>query len=138
MNTKHLIDILNAWVGSIIFALFGAKSVPLQILIILMIMDYLSGILAAALFHNSKKTASGALSSKAGFIGLLKKFFMLLIVSLAHFVDMLLNVNGLLFTAVVLFYCSNEAISILENAIALNVPVPEKLKKAIESLTEDK
>ena len=45
---------------------------------------------------------------------------------------------GLLFTAVVLFYCSNEAISILENAIALNVPVPEKLKKAIESLTEDK
>ena len=137
MNTKHMLDIFNAFLGSFLFMIFGEYSLPLQILIILMCIDYLSGILAAAIFHASKKTATGALSSKAGFIGLLKKIFMLIIVAVAHLIDQLIGANNVLFTAVVIFYCSNEAISIIENAIALNIPIPEKLKKAIESLTEE-
>lgn len=134
---KYGLDLIISILGTIASILFGGWSMMMQILLILMIMDYLSGITAAAIFKKSKKTKSGKLSSKAGFKGLLKKIFTLGICSMSYYMDQLLNMQNVLFTMVVLFYCSNEALSILENAILLEIPIPEKLKKAIESLKED-
>lgn len=134
---KYGLDLIISILGTIASILFGGWSMMMQILLILMIMDYLSGITAAAVFKKSKKTKSGKLSSKAGFKGLLKKIFILVICSMSYYMDQLLNMKNVLFTMVVLFYCSNEALSILENAILLEIPIPDKLKKAIESLKED-
>ena len=134
---KYGFDFLISILGTIASILFGGWSMMLQILLILMCMDYITGIMAAAIFKKSKKTKTGKLSSKAGFKGLLKKVFMLFICSMAYYIDTLMNAQNVVFTMVVLFYCSNEALSIMENAILMEIPIPDKLQKAIESLKED-
>ena len=109
----------------------------LNVLLFVMICDYLSG-LAVACSGKSKKSKKGGLSSKVGFKGLLKKCFILVILTVAYRIDLVVNANHLLYDAVVLFYISNESISILENAAILEVPIPEKLRNVIDDLREEK
>ena len=108
----------------------------LNVLIFVMAADYVTGLLVG-LAGKSKKTKKGGLSSKVGFKGLLKKCLILLILTVAYRIDIVVNANQLLYYAVMLFYISNEAISILENAALLDVPIPDKLINAIEALKED-
>ena len=108
----------------------------LNVLLFAMCCDYLTGIIVAAK-GKSNKTKGGHLSSKAGFWGLAKKCLILLILAMAYSIDLLVNANGLLYNAVVLFYISNECISCLENLVKLDIKIPNKLKTVIEELGED-
>ena len=99
-----------------------------------MVLDYITGVIAAGVFHKSSKTSTGALSSKAGFKGLAKKMVILIVICLAYHIDIMLNLNNTLYSIVVIAYIANESISILENAIAMNIPIPKKLEEAIESM----
>ena len=133
---KYIINGLIGGLSILIDFLFGGFSMVLQVLLILMIFDYLTGLLTA-LSSKSRKTASGKLSSKAGFRGLCKKVVILIICAVAFQLDKILNANNMLFIGVSCFYCSNEVLSIIENAIVLNIPVPNKLKNAIEDLRKE-
>ena len=98
-------------------------------LIVLIVMDYISGVVAAIV---EKK-----LSSEIGAKGIAKKVFMLLIVAVANIVD--INVIGegnTLRTVTVLFYIANECISLIENAGRLGVPVPKKLMDVLAQLKD--
>lgn len=117
--------------------LFGGWTLILQTLVFLMAVDYITGVIAA-IFKKSNKTKSGKLSSKAGFKGLAKKFMVLVVCAIAYRIDILLKAENLLYNTVLLFYVSNEGISILENIINMGVKVPDKLKNVIESIKEDK
>ena len=86
----------------------------------------------------SPKTKNKGLSSKVGWRGILKKVFLLIIVSVAYRIDLVVNAERLLYNAVVLFYISNESISIIENAALLELPIPDKLLDVLEALKEDK
>ena len=119
--------------GGLIATLFGGWDTGLMILIILMAVDYLTGLMVAGIFHASGKSESGGLESRAGWKGLCRKGVVLLIVLVAQCVDQLIG-TSVARDAVVIGYSINEVISITENAGLMGVPVPDKLKQAIEVL----
>ena len=98
-----------------------------------MAVDYISGILVAGVFKASPKSKSGALSSKVGYKGLCKKGMSLLIVLIAYRLDLLVGTNYIR-DAVVIGFCVNELISIVENAGLMGIPLPPILIKTIDVL----
>lgn len=121
-------------VGSGITYLLGGWDMALQTLIIFMAVDYITGLVVAGIFHKSGKTENGALSSKAGLQGIAKKIMTLLMVLVAVRLDILTGTDYIR-DAVIIALCGNELISIIENAGLMGVPIPRKLKEAIEVLS---
>ena len=135
MSWDKTIKALAAVAGAVL-GLFGEWSNLHTILTVLMLTDYVTGCVVAAL-GRSPKTESGGLSSKVGFVGLAKKGFIMAIVLLATMLDRALGNTSLMFqSAALCYYIANEGLSILENAGLLGVPYPAKLRKALESLRE--
>lgn len=122
-------------VGSFIASLFGGWDTALTTLVIFMGIDYVTGLIVAGVFHNSGKTESGALESRAGWKGLCRKGMTLLIVLIACRLDLIMNTNFVR-DAVVIGYIANETISIVENAGLMGLPIPSAITKAIEVLTK--
>ena len=102
----------------------------LRLLVLLMVLDYLSGV-GVALLGKSPKSEGGALSSRAGFAGLARKAMILVIVLLAAVLDQLTG-SAACTGAATMFYIVNESLSILENAVLLGVPVPQRLRQALD------
>ena len=130
---KNILSTYIGILGSIIASLLGGWDMALQTLIIFMTIDYVTGLMVAGIFNKSTKTKHGALESVAGWKGLCRKGVALLIVLIACRLDLLTGAT-LIRDAVVIAYCSNEAISIIENAGLMGVPIPTRLTKAIEAL----
>lgn len=139
MQGKNVLSIFIGIVGATITTLFGGWSVGLTTLVIFMAVDYISGLLVAGVFKSSPKSKSGALSSKVGYKGLCKKGMSLLIVLIAYRLDLLVGTNYIR-DAVVIGFCVNELISIVENAGLMGIPLPPILIKTIDVLVnrEDK
>lgn len=135
MTMKHTILAAAAMAGSVISDAFGGWDGFLKLLICMMICDYICGILVAALFGRSNKSATGALDSRAGFRGLVKKCMILMLVWLGAQMDAALEL-GYARTAVCLFFIGNEGLSLLENIGLMGVPYPAFLKSALEALHE--
>lgn len=116
--------------------LLGEWNVMLTALAVLMVLDYLSGLLCAWR-GVSPKTVTGGVSSKVSFDGLAKKAFIMLIVLLATILDHVIDMGSAVFqTAATMYYIANEGISILENAALLGVPFPERMKKTLEAVKQ--
>ena len=120
-------------VGSTVAAAFGGWDAAMITLVSMMVIDYLTGVLVAGVFHNSPKTENGTLESKAGWKGLCRKGVTLLIVLVAARLDIILG-TGFIRDAVIIGYIANEVISIIENAGLMGVPIPAAIEKAIEVL----
>jgi len=101
-------------------------------LILFMAIDYFLGILTA-FFNKSLKSENGGLSSHASFIGIFKKFAILLLVMIGFRFDILLEVNFIR-DSVIIGFIINETISIIENAALMGIPIPRVLKNAIDIL----
>ena len=125
-----------ACVGAAIASLFGGWNGAMTTLVILMLIDYVTGIIVAGVFHASPKSSGGALSSAVGFKGICRKFVILLIVVVACRVDIILNTN-VIRDATCIGFCANELVSITENAGLMGIPLPRKLVEAIEVLRGD-
>lgn len=122
-------------VGAVCAELLGGWTPSMTTLFILMCADYITGIAVAGIFHKSNKSGSGALSSKAGFIGLTRKCAMFLFVVIAYRLDLLLNTN-VIKDGTCIGFCVNELISLVENAGLMGVPLPAKLIAAIDVLAK--
>ena len=117
------ITAIGGWIGWFL----GGVDGMLIALIVLMALDYISGVMCAI---EDKK-----LSSAIGFKGIAKKVLILMLVGVANILDV--NVVGggaILRGAVICFYLSNEGLSLLENAAYLGLPIPEKLKSILAQL----
>ena len=125
-----------ACVGAAVASIFGGWTGAMSTLVILMLIDYVTGIIVAGVFHNSPKCSGGALSSAVGFKGICRKFVILLIVVVACRVDLLLETN-IIRDATCIGFCANELVSITENAGLMGIPLPRKLVEAIEVLRGD-
>lgn len=112
-------------VGSMASFLYGGFSSLLMFLIMFVVVDYLTGIMAA---YVEKR-----LSSRVGFKGIAQKVFIFALVSIAHVLDIILGTN-LIKDITILFYLVNEFISIMENASRIGVPIPNILKKVIDAI----
>ena len=125
-----------ACVGAAIASLLGGWNGAMTTLVILMLIDYITGLIVAGVFHNSPKCSGGALSSAVGFKGICRKFVILLIVVVACRVDLLMDTN-IIRDATCIGFCVNELVSITENAGLMGIPLPRKLMEAIEVLRGD-
>ena len=114
---------LGGWIG---YYLGGCDGL-LYALIAFVIVDYLTGVMCAI--------ADKKLSSNVGFKGICRKVLIFLLVGIANIIDVqVIGQVGILRTAVIFFYLSNEGVSLLENAGHLGLPIPEQLKTVLEQL----
>ena len=120
--------------GSFAVQALGGWDSALQTLIILMAIDYLSGLLIAGVWQKSSKSKTGALESKAGFKGLVRKGLILLVVLIGVQLDAILGLQAFCRTAIILFFCGNEGLSIVENLGVMGVPLPDFIKARFEQL----
>ena len=102
-------------------------------LVILMAIDYFSGLIVAGVFNQSAKSTSGGLESKAGWKGLCRKCMTILFVGIAYRIDLALGTTYVQ-DAVIIGFMANELISIVENAGLMGLPLPAMITKAIEIL----
>lgn len=101
----------------------------LYALIAFTVIDYITGVMCAITDKN--------LSSAVGFKGICRKVLIFTLVGIGNIVDVyVLGQGGVLRTAVIFFYLSNEGVSILENSAHLGLPIPAKLKEVLEQLHE--
>ena len=114
-------------IGSFIGKLLGGYDMLLITLIIFVVMDYLTGVMKAII---EKK-----LSSSVGFKGIFKKILIFFLIVISVRIDLMLNDIGIRYV-VIMFYLINEAISILENAGKMGLPLPPKLNEILESLKQ--
>ncbi len=132
MNKTGILTILGT-AGAFIANLFGGWDAALTTLLIFMAIDYLLGLIVAAVFHKSNKSENGALDSRASLKGLLKKGMILLIVLVAAQLDIVIGSNFIR-DGVVIAFIANETISIIENAGIMGVPIPAVITNAIDIL----
>ena len=133
--TRQNFCLLSGAIGSIITYLFGGWTEGMQTLVVLMVIDYITGLFVAAIFKKSAKTDSGGLSSNVGFKGLVKKFVELMIVAAMFRLDIMLGIKYLRDLCIIGF-AVNELISITENAGLMGIPLPAVVSKAIAILNE--
>ena len=131
---QNVIDTLQfafAALGGFLVWFFGGFDGFLYVLIVFVVTDYFTGILAAGIRKE--------LSSEVGFKGIAKKVCIFLLVGMANVIDTLVLQNGAAIrTAVIFFYLSNEGLSILENSAVIGIPITEKLKNILNQLTNEK
>ena len=125
---KELINtIISSLLTTFVF-LVGEIDIALVSLLIVMTLDYVTGVLSA--FYKKE------LSSKIGFKGLLKKMFYLVIIALSVRIDILMGETNLIRTFVIYYFVANDGLSILENAGELGIKLPKKLFDALDQLKE--
>lgn len=124
------LQIFGSILGGYLGWLLGGIDGFLYVLVVFVIIDYITGVMLAVLEKR--------VSSDIGFRGIFKKVLIFLIVAMGNIIDFYLIKDGsAIRTAIIFFYISNEGISIIENAAKIGLPVPEKIKKVLEELTED-
>lgn len=110
--------------------LWGEMDGLMVALIAFICIDYITGLIVGAVQHK--------LNSQVGFIGLIRKALILIVVSVAHIIDtQILGGDSSVFrSAACGLYLANEGLSILENCGKLGVPYPKKLREVLEQLRE--
>lgn len=118
---------VGAWLGWFLGGMDGL----IYAMIVFVIADYVTGVMCAI---NDKR-----LSSEIGFKGICRKIIIFMLIGVANLIDVYVIKSGaMLRTATIFFYLSNEGISLLENAVHLGLPVPEKIKQALKQLADNK
>lgn len=117
-----------AAVGGTVLSNFLGWDQSLEVLLVAMVIDYITGVLAAP---------NMALNSQKGFKGICKKIIIILLVALAHELDKMTG-QPLVQTVVVWFFIGNEGLSIIENAAKAGLPIPQKLRETLEQLANEK
>ena len=121
------IQIAFSAIGGFIGWLLGGFDGFLYALIAFVVIDYITGVMCAI--------SDKRLSSEVGFKGICRKVLIFVLVGIGNLVDVyVLGEAGVLRTAVIFFYLSNEGVSLLENSAHLGLPIPQKLKSVLEQL----
>lgn len=133
---KGKISTVAGIIGGGVCCLFGGWNAAIGALLVCMAVDYATGLMVAGIFHASPKSQGGGLESGVGWKGLARKFMTLLMVLVAHQMDVLLCVEYIR-DGVIIGFCANEALSILENAGLMGIPIPKVFRDAIDLLKND-
>ena len=135
LHIKNAVLAVLAVIGSTVAQALGGWDMALRVLIGFMILDYATGWLIAAVWHKSGKSETGALSSYAGFKGLIKKCMILALVWMAQLLDLATG-SDFVRDTVCLFFIANEGLSILENTAIMGVPYPAFIKNMLDAMRE--
>ena len=123
----NVIQAIFAAVGGWLGYFLGGCDGLLYALLAFVVLDYITGIMCAI--------ADKKLSSAVGFKGICRKVLIFALVGIGHLLDVqIFGETGVLRTAIIFFYLSNEGLSLVENAAYLGLPIPVKLRKVLEQL----
>ena len=123
----NVIQMVFTAVGGWLGYFLGGNDGLLIALVVFAVADYITGVMCAV---SDKK-----LNSQVGFKGICRKVLIFTLVGIGNIVDVyVLGQGGVLRTAVIFFYLSNEGVSLLENAAHLGLPIPEKMKSILAQL----
>ena len=120
--------IWTGWLSILVWAL-GGFDLSVRVLVFLMLVDYVTGIWAGYI--------TKTVNSTRAYKGISKKVFILIIVSCSTVIEQLVPNVGIR-NLVIVFYVATEFLSVIENASKLGLPIPEKLKIALEQCKGDK
>ena len=121
--------------GGLIASLYGGWPQAMTTLMIMMAADFISGLVCAGIFKKSDKSDSGMLSSRAGWKGLCRKGMVMLVVLVAAQLDILTQ-TFFIRDSVIIAFIVNEALSILENAALMGLPIPKQLLNALDVMRQ--
>lgn len=125
INYKDIANILWTGLSTFFVYVFGGMDAAFKCLIVIMILDYIAGVIANRV----------NLDSKIGFKGIAKKVMILALVAVGAQVDKAMGTDGYICrTLVTMFYIANESLSIVENSAKMGLPVPQKLIDCLEQL----
>ncbi len=130
VSAKNAVLAGASTLGGWLLSALGGWDAALAVLLGFMAADYLTGWIVAGVFHRSEKSESGALESRAGFKGLVRKGGILLVVFLGVLLDRAVG-TGFIRPAVCLFFTANEGLSVLENLGLMGVPYPAFLRNML-------
>jgi len=126
---KHTISFITGTLATALVYFLGGWDIALQILITVIILDYITGVCKA--IYNKK------MNSKVGAKGIIKKLGYLIVVAVSVELDRITGNTGAVRTLVIYFFVANEGISILENWGGMGLPLPQKLTDTLEQLKND-
>ena len=126
---KHAISFITGTLATALVYFLGGWDIALQILITVIILDYITGVCKA--IYNKK------MNSKVGAKGIIKKLGYLIVVAVSVELDRITGNTGAIRTLVIYFFVANEGISILENWGGMGLPLPQKLTDTLEQLKND-
>lgn len=122
---KFAVAVLGGALGWVI----GGFDSLIYALVALVIIDYITGVFLAIC---EKKV-----SSDIGFKGISKKVTIFALIALGNIIDTkIIGTGSTIRTMLIMFYISNEGISILENAAKMGLPLPQKLKNVLQQMSE--
>lgn len=122
----NFVSMLIGSVGGVLIYIFGGIDVIMKTLLILIVLDYITGVLKAVY---EKK-----LNSQIGFRGIIKKTILMTVVAAAVAIQNVIDMP--VREIIITFFICNEAISLLENAGAV-IPIPGRIKNMLERLRDD-
>lgn len=135
MKLINYVSVFIGCIGAFISSALGGWDMSIETLLIFMITDYVLGVMCAGIFKKSKKTKTGALSSKECYKGILKKIITLILVIIAVRIDLLIPAEtNFCRDGVVIALICNELISIVENLGIIGIPIPKVIMNAIDIL----
>lgn len=123
---KQVFQMFASFSITFVTYIFGKMDMALITLLIVIGIDLLSGL--------AKSYILGNLSATKGMKGLVKKISYLSIVAVAVVVDKLCNSGDVIRTFVIYYFVINECLSILENSVAMKLPIPKVLAEKLEQL----
>ena len=122
------ISIIFGLLCGFICSFLGGWDMLLKSIVILMVLDYVTGLLKA--IYNKE------LSSEIGFKGLIRKITIFIVIATAYVIQGIMGDEIPLREIVILFFIANEGISLIENASEF-VPIPEKLKDVLIQIRKE-
>ena len=133
MKLKYIIELIISSLGTMLINIIGKPTDELMILLMLMVIDLITGTIVSAVFHKSSKTKSGKLSSRVMFKGIVKKILTLVIVVIAYQLDILLNISMIRYIVIITLIIE-EILSIIETITLTGLKVPTIITKALDVL----
>lgn len=125
----HIGGMVSA-IGTVLTYFMGWDD-AVEALLVLMVLDYITGMLAAYINPNLQ------LNSERGLRGICKKIMILMLVVVGHELEKAVGIPAVQ-SVVVWFFIGNEGLSIIENSAKAGIPVPQKLRATLEQLSAEK
>lgn len=125
---KYIINFVTGTVFTGISYLLGGWDMTIKILLIMIVLDYITGVFKA--IYNKK------LNSEVGIKGVIKKVGYLIIVAVSVEIDRMMGDTGAIRNIVIYFFVANEGISVVENWGAMGLPMPQAIMDALEQIKQ--
>jgi len=129
---ENVMVIIGA-IGALTAQALGGWDTAFAALSFFIAVDYIMGLIVAGVFKTSRKSENGALDSRIGFKGIVKKIMMFVLVAVAHHVDVIIGREFMRY-GVMIAFMGNELLSIIENAGLMGIYIPDTLRQAVDIL----